>query len=199
VIYPPVNVATYRWIGQENYYLSMARLEDYKRVDAIVQAFIHMPDKKLIVMSGGSQLDALRKVAANNPNISFTGWVSHSEKLRLIGNALATIYVPIDEDFGVSPVESMAAGKPVIGVREGGLLETVTHLESGYLLESAPTNCNIKDAVAFMTAKRAEEMRLNCEKQAGLFSAETFDQKIMRIVCKRGLDTEKAAGVSDAK
>jgi glycosyltransferase involved in cell wall biosynthesis len=58
-------------------------------------------------------------------NIDVLGWVDDENLCDLMGRCIATIYIPRDEDFGISPVESMAAGKPVIGVQEGALLETV--------------------------------------------------------------------------
>ncbi len=134
VINPPVDTSAFKWLGQQDYYLSTARLEKYKRVDLIVSAFKKMPDKKLIVASGGSELEHLQHLASNAPNITFTGWIDHEELVRLMGNAIATIYMPKDEDFGISPVESMAAGKPVIGVNEGGVMETVMDGETGTLI-----------------------------------------------------------------
>ena len=134
VIYPPIAVERFRWIDQGDYYLSLSRLEPYKRVDLIVQTFKRLPQKKLIVASGGSDSERLKKLANNAPNIQFTGWCDEDQLLQLIGSCIATIYIPPDEDFGMSPVESMAAGKPVIGVAEGGLLETVVQGETGYLI-----------------------------------------------------------------
>ncbi len=63
-----------------------------------------------------------------------------------MGGARASIYIPRDEDFGMSPVESMAAGKPVIGVAEGGLLETIVHGETGWLLPAEPSVEQIVEA-----------------------------------------------------
>ncbi len=134
VINPPCEVDYFHWQGQGDYFLSTARLEPFKRVDVLIEAFKRMPDQRLIVTSGGSQFPALRRQAADASNIIFTGWLDDDALLQLIGNAIATLYVAKDEDFRMSPVESMAAGKPVIGVAEGGLLETVLNGETGLLL-----------------------------------------------------------------
>lgn len=184
VVYPPVDVEAFTWIAQKNYYLSMARLEGYKRVELVVRAFTRMPEKTLIVMSGGSELEALQKIAANHSNISFTGWVSQHNKIELVGNAIATIYVSIDEDFGISPVESMAAGKPVIGVDEGGLRETVIHSETGVLLKGVLTEERIVEAVTRMHPKRAEAMRTSCENRAAIFSTQRFDDNMLDIIAE---------------
>ena len=74
VVYPPVNPEGYQWGESQGYYLSTARLEPYKRVDKIISAFLKMPDKKLIVASGGSDMARLKSLAESAPNIKFTGW-----------------------------------------------------------------------------------------------------------------------------
>ena len=174
VIHPPCDVTAYQWLGQGDYYLSTARLEPYKRVDRIIQAFRHMPDKKLVVASGGSDENRLRNLARDAENIRFTGWVGDRELKKLVGTCIATIYVAKDEDFGMSPVESMAAGKPVIANAEGGLLETVVNGETGIFVPADPSPTDIADAVRELTAERSQDMRRACENRAGLFSRERF-------------------------
>ena len=126
VIYPPCEAERFRWVDQGDYYLSTARLTSLKRVDLIVNAFKEMPDKRLVVVSGGADLSKIEAMAAGALNIDVLGWVDEESLSDLMGRCIATIYIPMDEDFGISPVESMAAGKPVIGVQEGGLLETIS-------------------------------------------------------------------------
>jgi len=125
VIYPPCETERFRWIEGGGFYLSTARLDSLKRVDLIVKAFKEMPDKRLVVVSGGADMPKIKKIAEGAPNIEVLGWIGEEHLCDLMGRCIATIYIPRDEDFGISPVESMAAGKPVIGVQEGGLLETV--------------------------------------------------------------------------
>ncbi len=178
VIHPPVDTKQFRWKGQKDYYVSLARLENFKRVDLIVKAFKRMPEKKLVVTSSGSEMERLKRLASDAPNIHFTGWQTEEQLRRWIGNAIASIYIPIDEDFGMSPVESMAAGKPVIGVAEGGLLETVVPNETGFLLRPPPTVEAIIAAIHEMTPNRALEMRSACERRAELFTQEIFLEKL---------------------
>lgn len=174
VVNPPIETERFRWLGEGDYYLSLARLEPFKRVDLLVDAFLAMPERRLVVASGGSQLEALKARAAGAPNIRFTGWTSDAEMAELIGHAIATLYIPVDEDFGMSPVESMAAGKPVIGVAEGGLLETVLPDQTGILIASPPTVESVIDAVARLPRERARAMREACERQARRFSRRIF-------------------------
>lgn len=180
VVYPPSDTSI-RWRGQQGYYLSTARLTEIKRVDRIVDAFLRMPDRNLVVASGGELEGPLRARAGNAPNIRFTSWIDEATLRQLIGDAIATIYVPVDEDFGMSPVESMAAGKPCIGVAEGGALETLIHGSTGTLLKPGFTVDDLVDAVVAMTPQRALSMRSDCEARAGLFSRQTFIDRMREI------------------
>lgn len=184
VIYPPCEVDFFRWQGQGqgDYYLSLARLEPQKRVDIIVQAFLQMPDKCLVVVSEGSDLPRIKRMAQGACNIHFVGWLERSRLRGVLGNAIATLYIPKDEGFGIFPVESMAAGKPVIGVAEGGLLETIIDGETGLLVASDPVPEDIISAVQTMTPKRALDMRQDCELRAQQFRKEVFLEKIQKVL-----------------
>jgi len=181
VIYPPCDTRHLQWLGQNNYYLSMGRLDPLKQVHLIVQAFLKMPQKKLLVMSGGPEFSKLRRLANGAKHIHFTDWVEETTLAQLLGNSIATLYLPKEEDFGMSPVESMAAGKPVIGIAQGGLLETLIPGETGILLPPPLTVEAICEAVEIMTPQTALRMREACEKQAQLFKTEIFFEK-MRIL-----------------
>lgn len=178
VVYPPVDIDAFKWKSQGDYYLSLGRLEPNKRIDRVVKAFMRMPEKKLIVASGGSQLESLRKLANGYPNITFVGWSRDEDMIDLITNALACIYIPLDEDFGMSAVESMAAGKPVIGVAEGGMLETVLDGQTGILLPPNPEVEQIAVAVCEMTAQLALSMRYPCEQRAMDFTEKRFLEQL---------------------
>lgn len=182
VVYPPVETERFRWLGQGDYYLSTARLDALKRVDTIIRAFKLLPAHRLVVASGGAELPRLRELARGTTNITITGWVSEPSLRDLVGNARATIYIPRDEDFGMSPVESMAAGKPVIGVASGGLLETVVDGSTGFLLPPDPHPEELCDAVDRMDAKTALAMRRPCEQRASLFSSTRFIERMDQVL-----------------
>jgi glycosyltransferase involved in cell wall biosynthesis len=182
VLHPPVRTDAFRWLGDDGVFVSTARIAPLKRVEAIVRAFLKMPDQRLVVLSGGSDAQRLQRLAAGAPNIRFTGWVSDAERSTIIGRCRATLYVPVDEDFGISPVESMAAGKPVIGVREGGLRETVLHERTGLLLAPDFTHDDLCDAVRAMSAERARAMRAACELQADEFSEPRFRTRLLSLL-----------------
>ncbi len=174
VVYPPCDTEHLRFQGQGDYYLSTARLDPLKRVDKIIAAFLQMPEKKLVVASGGSELPKLKQMAAGANNIHFSGWLSDRELQEHIGKAIATLYLPSDEDFGMSPVESMAAGKPVIGVAEGGLLESIIDGQTGLLLKPDFGVEEIITAVNSLTPKQALDWRAACEQRASRFSIQRF-------------------------
>lgn len=182
IVPPPVRTQDFTWLGQEGFYLSTARVDRLKRVETIVEAFLAMPDKRLVVVSGGSELERVRAMAANAPNIEVRGWVSAQDLRQLTGKCLATVYIPRDEDFGISPVESMAAGKPVIGVAEGGLLETVQENKTGILIQAGPRPEHVVQAVSSMTPELALSMRGACEARAAKFDESAFKAKMQRLI-----------------
>jgi glycosyltransferase involved in cell wall biosynthesis len=182
VVHPPIDTTRFRWLEAGDYFVSLARLAEYKRVELIVRAFLQMPDQQLVVVSGGPQEAFLRRLAADAKNIRFTGWVSEEGLADLVGRARSAIYLPIDEDFGMSPVEAMSAGKPVIGVAEGGLLETVIDGETGFLVPAPPSIDAVLDAVGRMTPGRAAQMREACEANSRRFSKAAFLDKMRGVL-----------------
>ena len=182
VIYPPIDTASFQWKGQGDYYLSLGRLEPNKRIDRVIEAFLRMPEKKLVVTSGGSELEALKRLAAGASNIHFTGWVNDAGLATLIGFSIACIYIPRDEDFGMSTVEAMAAGKPILGVNEGGLKESMIDGETGLLLPPDPTADMIVKAISALSAQASAAMRTACENRAARFSEARFLSEVRDLI-----------------
>ena len=117
-------------------------------------------------------------MAAESKNIFFTGWTTEDELTKLIGNSISCIYIPFDEDFGMSAIESMSAGKPVIGVSEGGMIESVIDGSTGFLLPQNPRIEDICAVVRLMSAQLALSMRTRCEIRATDFSERRFVAQI---------------------
>jgi len=184
ILYPPVDMKEFKFLWQDDYYLSFARLADAKRVDRIVEAFKNMPEKKLIVIYGEND-PAKQKIfdlAEGSENIEFITLKNNIWFTNYVGNAIATIYIPIDEDFWMSPVESMAAGKPVIGVDDGGLKESIIHKKTWLLIDKEAKVGDIIEAVESIDAKKALSMRDDCEKRASDFSLENFEKKLKLFI-----------------
>jgi len=123
VIYPPVDISRFTLNEEkQNYYLTVARLVSYKRVDLIVKAFNQMKDKKLIVVGDGDEFTSIMNIA--NENITMLGFLKGEELTNKIENAKAFVYCGV-EDFGISPIEAIACGTPIIALNQGGTAETV--------------------------------------------------------------------------
>jgi len=133
VIYPPVEVDKYKIIkDKQKYFVLMSRLRPYKRVDLAIEAFNEMRIP-LKIVGAGWEHKYLEKKA--NKNIEFVGEILDiSQKNKILGSARALIH-PQEEDFGISAVEAMACGTPVIAYGKGGALETVKHGVSGMFFE----------------------------------------------------------------
>ncbi len=182
VAYPPCNTLLFKNLGRGDYFFSWARLYDVKRVALIVEAFTKMPDKKLVVASGGPELERIKILAAGHDNITILGWISDAELLQYLGECLATIYIPIREDFGMTAVESMVAGKPVIGVAEGGLLEIIEPNKNGLLLPVNPSAADLIAAIRLLTPESAAAMEVACYERAAQFTEEAFVTKMRGII-----------------
>jgi glycosyltransferase involved in cell wall biosynthesis len=182
VVYPPIDTKKFAWIGQGDYYLSYSRVDLVKRVTDIAEAFKQMPDKKLVIASTGTEVERLKELIKDTPNISYVGRVSDEELKNLVGNCLANIYIPKDEDFGMTVLEGMAAGKPCLGVAEGGLRETISHEKDGYLLSANPSIEDIKNGVAYLTTERCLAMKMDCQKKAHSFREEVFIEQMKAVI-----------------
>ncbi len=125
IIYPPVDTDFFTPASTTqpgDYYLIVSRLIPYKRIDLAVAAFAHLPQEKLVIVGEGRDLDAL--AAAAGPNVHFLGRQPRARIRELMQGCKAFLF-PGLEDFGIAPVEAMAAGRPVIAFAGGGALDTV--------------------------------------------------------------------------
>ena len=184
VVYPPVDRSRFSYISDDGYFLSFARLADAKRVDIIVEAFKKISQERLIVIYGKNdpQKEKVMKIAEGHSNISFITLEDNDELYEYIGRARASIYIPIEEDFWMSPVESMSAWKPVIWVNEGWLKESIIHNKSWFLLEKDFSVDDLVDAIALFTSDFSKSLRLACEKQAEIFSLHTFELQLKSMI-----------------
>jgi glycosyltransferase involved in cell wall biosynthesis len=133
VIYPPVNCDAFALPPQrvEDYYLVVARLMPYKRIDLAVDAFTRLGIPLKIVGRGRNEAD-LRARAGRN--VEFVGHVSDAELKQLYARCRGFVF-PGEEDFGIAPLEANASGRPVIAYAAGGALDTVVDGRTGVLFE----------------------------------------------------------------
>jgi glycosyltransferase involved in cell wall biosynthesis len=133
VIYPPVNCDAFDIPPSrvEDYYLVVARLMPYKRIDLAVDAFTRL-GIPLKVVGDGRSLPELRTRAGRN--VEFVGRVSDAELKALYASCRGFVF-PGEEDFGIAPLEANASGRPVIAYAAGGALDTVVDGRTGVLFE----------------------------------------------------------------
>ena len=139
VVYPPVDVHNYSadLVGTSDFYLHVGRLAGHKRVDDIVEAWQYI-DTPLKIAGAGPDRDRLERMAPSH--VEFLGFVSEHRKRELMSAAKAHVYAPENEDFGMVPIESMAAGTPVIGVNEGFTKYQVRDGANGILFDRGEQN-----------------------------------------------------------
>ena len=184
VIHPPVTVPaalTPVAPDRERFFLTASRLVPYKNIRPIVEAFRHLPDEKLVVAGSGPEGEKLKALAG--PNVSFVGFVPDATLYQLMRDAEAFIFAA-EEDFGMVPVEVQGQGTPVIGLRRGGLRETV--VEAGPtptgLFFDTPEPEAIADAVQRFNQDRHRFTRTACHRNAERFSEAHFDAQFTAFV-----------------
>jgi len=133
VVYPPVRTHEYSPddAPTRDYYLHLGRLAEHKRVDELVEAFNALGSEYPLKIAGKGP-DRERLEALADDHIEFCGFVSEERKHELMAGAKAHVYPALNEDFGMVPIESMAAGTPVVGVDEGFTQYQITDGKNGY-------------------------------------------------------------------
>ncbi len=192
VIYPPTDMSRFApsshpAIQPSNYFLSFARLSPPKRVDLIIEAFVQMPEKFLIFTYGKNDpmKDEIIAKIRNYKNITAIESPDDEKLISLIQHAMATIYIPVDEDFGMSPVESMACGTPVIGSAEWWLLETIIDGKTWKLIKIWDREAwilNLKKVIEATTKDEWQAMKNESIIRAREFSLEKFVERLQSII-----------------
>jgi glycosyltransferase involved in cell wall biosynthesis len=180
IIYPPVDTSKYEFKEYGDFWLSVNRLYPEKRVELQIEAFRSLPENKLLIIGGFAKGDHAsryaEKIKQNLPeNIRLCSSVTEKELIDLYARCKGLITTAMDEDFGMTPLEAMASGKPVIAVKEGGYLESVIDGITGVLIE--PETKDIISAVSIIS-QNPERYKDECEKQAKKFDSSIFLQKM---------------------
>lgn len=189
VVWPPILTEQFKWRDPEgkdenDYFFSWGRVDEAKRIELIVKSFKKMPGEKLVVASGGPRLQAVKDLAKGFPNIRVLGWVDEKDLKSLVGKCRAAVYIPIDEDAGMTHLEANAAGKPVLGVAEGGLIESTIEGQTGILIKANPKEEDIIEAAKTMTREWCLERKKLCEEHAEKFAAYNFFKKMEGIISR---------------
>jgi len=187
VVYPPVDVDRIQPNGlpPEDFYLVVARLVPYKRVDLAVRAASRL-GRRLVVVGDGSERRRLEALAG--PTVEFLGRRGDDEVADLLARCRAFLF-PGWEDFGIAPVEAQAAGRPVIAYGRGGAAETVVDGSTGVLFEEQSVDAL---ADAMLRADRIAFEAATCRRNAERFGADVFRAKLGAAI-ERQLQAARAA------
>ncbi|WP_298808618.1 glycosyltransferase family 4 protein [uncultured Sphingomonas sp.] len=183
VIYPPVNLDLFTLCEQkDDFYVTMSRMVPYKRIPLIVEAFQHMPDKKLVVIGDGPEMPAVR--AAAGPNVQIMGKQPDAVVADHLQRARAFLFAA-EEDFGIAPLEAQACGTPVIAYGKGGALETIRGWPGPgrtgvFFPEQTPEA--IVAAVAELEAENDAITPTACRENAERFAVKRFRHEFARFV-----------------
>lgn len=176
IIYPPVDTARYEISDEvDDYFLVVSRLVPYKRIDLAVRAFSEL-GLPLKVVGDGRDRASLAKLAA--PNVEFLGRIPDKDVRRLYSRCRAFVF-PGEEDFGLTPIEAQAAGRPVIAYAAGGALDTVIEGETGVLFRE-PTAESLAEAVRGFDAHQFDPVRIR--EHAMRFDVTVFKERLARFV-----------------
>lgn len=183
VIYPPVNVteiASKEDLLRGGFYLVASRLVGEKGLPMVMDAANKLNIKlKIVGEKAGLQWENNEIEKRKSKNIEFLGRVTDEELYKLYASCRAFIVLEKDVDFGITPVEAMAAGTPVIAFKNGGYLETVVENKTGVFFEEYNVESLIGAIKKFNNLKFKKE---DCVKQAQKFSKEVFVKNIKRVI-----------------
>jgi glycosyltransferase involved in cell wall biosynthesis len=183
VIYPPVNLDRFtRSDAREDFYVTMSRMVPYKRIPLIVEAFSAMPERRLVVIGDGPDMEAARRLAG--PNVTLMGKQSDAVVVDHLQRARAFLFAA-EEDFGIAPVEAQACGTPVIAYGKGAALETIRgddgEGQTGVFFVNQ-TVASIVEAVKHFEQREPLITAAACRTNAERFSTERFHDEIRRFV-----------------
>lgn len=178
IIYPPVDVDRFSTSHKHaGYFLIVSTLTPYKKIDLAVQLFNKI-GRHLVIIGDGPHKKYLQEIAA--PNIEFLGFKDDKAVAEYMKNCRALIF-PGEEDFGITPVEAMACGKPVLAYGKGGCLETIQEGETGEFFYE-PTVESMEDGLARLMYNERFYKPRNIRLHAQQYSREIFEKNFKQIL-----------------
>ncbi len=170
VLYPPVETMHFQVSPKhQDFFLIVSTLSPFKKIDLAVQLFNKI-GKRLIVIGSGAQYDYLREMAA--PNVSILGFLEDKVVREYLQSCRALIF-PGEEDFGITPVEAMACGKPVLAYGVGGVTETLIPGVTGEFFYE-PTIESMEDGLGRLIVNEPQYDPEKIRRQANFFSRRRF-------------------------
>jgi len=193
VIYPPVEVEKIKEatkdLKPQDYFLIASRVVGAKGLDLAIEVANRLGfELKIVGEPAGLKWEEEKLNKLKGKTVEFLGRVSDSELYKYYGQCKAFLALAEDEDFGIAPVEAMAAGRPVIAFAGGGYLETVIEGKTGTFFEDYSVDGLVKVLKIFDPKKYKPE---DCRKQAEKFSKERFKKEIIAYVEKKYKENHK--------
>lgn len=178
VLHPPVELSRFSPGPAGQHYLVLAELMAHKRIDVAIRAFNEL-GLPLVVVGDGPEWRRLKRLAG--PTVRLTGRLSDGEVADLLRGAQALV-VTAEEEFGIAAVESLASGRPVIAVRAGGVLETVTEGLTGCFYDNGEDPASLVAAIRAFDPGAVDPA--DCVSAAQRFSRERFQERLRAIVAE---------------
>jgi len=180
VIHPPVDVHRFHPSAeQEDYYLVLARLISYKRIDLAIDA-CSILGRRLLVIGDGP--DRARLMARAGPTVQFLNYVSDAEVEHHVARCRALIF-PGEEDFGMAPLEVAAAGRPTIAYRAGGAEETILDGITGVFFDRQEASYLAR---AIERCERQEWSAQTLRRHAEGFGVDVFQSRFRQFLARVG-------------
>lgn len=180
ILYPPVDVERFRaGENKENYFLIVSTLTPYKKIDLAVQLFNKI-GRKLVIIGEGPQRKYLENIAGEN--IEFLGFKDDKTVKEYMENCRALIF-PGEEDFGITPVEAMASGRPVLAFGKGGATESIISGKTGEFFFESNVEA-MEDGLARLIYNEKFYKPHTIRRHAGNFSREIFQKKLLQKIRK---------------
>jgi glycosyltransferase involved in cell wall biosynthesis len=176
VVHPPVAVDTFRHQAPEEYFLIVAEMVAYKRLDYAIRYF-GQSGRRLKVVGTGPEFKSLKKLAG--PSVEFCGRVSET-RLRDLYSHCRALVVPGEEDFGITMVEALASGKPVLAVARGGAVEIVGSGRG--ILYPEPNEASLAEALRSFDRIESQIDPHVLIDYAGGFSEPVFQKRLMEAI-----------------
>jgi glycosyltransferase involved in cell wall biosynthesis len=183
VVHPPVAVSDFAPQSERDprRFLWAHRLVPYKRPLEVASAFRDLPDLRLTMVGVGPLEEKLR--ANLPPNVDLLGWIARDRLARLFAASAGFIHVG-EEDFGVTMVEALAAGTPVLAVDRGGARDIVRPDRDGVLISGPADPAAIARGVRELALREWEPQELR--QSAGRFSEQRFREQLGQVMRAHG-------------
>jgi glycosyltransferase involved in cell wall biosynthesis len=188
VVYPPVEtnpgaklseVSEEEAFGRRDYFLIVSRLAPYKKIEVAIEAMNKLNLPLIVIGEGSPKYEKYLKSIAG-PKTKFLGWIPDG-KVKEYYRHCRVFLLPGEEDFGITLVEAMSFGKPVIALRKGGAIETVIEGETGEFFNESAIEV-IADAVRRFMSKEKDYDHEKIREHARKFSKERFRENFERVV-----------------